>query len=72
MSYPRFKKYLSNLAYLIEQEGDREDLEFEWSSPLSGRTGRFFRVAGLRKEHALVRGGGYGLVACVQMLVDFW
>jgi hypothetical protein len=53
-THPRFKKYLSNLAYLIDQEGDREDLEFEWSSPLSGRPGRFFRVNGLCKEHALV------------------
>lgn len=51
----RFKKYLSNLSYLIDQEGDREELEFEWSSPMSGRPGRFFRIAGFRKEHALVR-----------------
>jgi hypothetical protein len=58
----RFKKYLSNLSYLIDQEGDREELEFEWSSPMSGRPGRFFRIAGFRKEHALVSSRFLGYV----------
>ncbi|KAF8071277.1 hypothetical protein HT031_001360 [Scenedesmus sp. PABB004] len=48
-----FKKYLSNVATLIEQEGDRFDLAFEWTSPLSGRPGRFFQLHGLRKEAAM-------------------
>uniref|UniRef100_A0A383VYS6 BRO1 domain-containing protein n=1 Tax=Tetradesmus obliquus TaxID=3088 RepID=A0A383VYS6_TETOB len=48
-----FKKYLSNLAILIDQEGERFDLDFEWSSPLSGRAGRFFRLNGLKKEQGL-------------------
>eukprot|EP00879_Flechtneria_rotunda_P001652 GHRR01001812.1.p1 GENE.GHRR01001812.1~~GHRR01001812.1.p1 ORF type:complete len:395 (+),score=149.03 GHRR01001812.1:171-1355(+) len=48
-----FKKYLSNLAYLIDQEGDRFDLNFEWTSPLTGRPTRFFRLNGLKKEQAL-------------------
>eukprot|EP00775_Hariotina_reticulata_P008638 gene8638-8819_t len=55
-----FKKYLSNLAFLIDQEGDRFDLDFEWTSPLSGRTGRFFRLNGLRKEQGLVGEGAPG------------
>ncbi|KAF6260578.1 hypothetical protein COO60DRAFT_1700289 [Scenedesmus sp. NREL 46B-D3] len=48
-----FKKYLSNLAFLIKQEGERFDLDFEWSSPLSGRGGRFFRLNGLKKEQGM-------------------
>ena len=40
------------------QEKEREDLEFEWTSPLSGRANRFFRLTGLSKEQAMVRDPG--------------
>jgi hypothetical protein len=43
------------LPLLCCQEGERYDLEFEWSSPLSGRAGRFFRLNGLKKEQGMVR-----------------
>lgn len=63
----------TQLTHHHKQEGDREDLEFEWSSPMSGRSGRIFRVAGLRKEHALVGVIDVGcLCLCVCVTVLLW
>ena len=50
-----FQRYLSNLQFLIDQEGERADLEFGWTSPLSGRAGRMFILPGLLKERGMVR-----------------
>lgn len=44
-------------ACCYSQEGERYDLEFEWTSPLSGRAGRFFRLNGLRNEQGMVSWG---------------
>ncbi len=40
---------------LALQEGDIAELQFQWTSPLSGRGGRFFWLQGLLKEQAMVR-----------------
>ena len=58
----RFVKYLSNLALLLEAQGDMAaQLSFEWSSPTSGRGFKYFQIRGLKQEQAMVgRGGALG------------
>lgn len=48
-----FKRYLSNLEQFISKEGKRNDLAFEWTSPLSGRFFKMVWINGVDKERAM-------------------